>query len=384
MLLCPDGWIDVDKTDAVGLSNDALKYSLGFYDSLKNFQLANRTAARKEFLKFFYAHDLPSLRSYYKNIAVDLEVAHSLGDLANSTVPSYWCEECNKTSSGTKIFMNSGVCYAFFLTPSEGIEIWSNRRKIIIKVPDHPNNLFNISTTWQVFFTPNLNLLFSPVPAITLESSYRHILKLTAQKFVTLDKDDAHCVTPKEVARTNYSAEACVGECKNRVYKGSIGCQIFLMSSGIVQQPTEFCNYFDPLPGKNQTVLDFFASDGRDALKSAAGQSCSRNCHQVCEKFLYEAVLDVQTPLGDFDARGATENMGSSNTSVKMLSVEVVHSAAYQGGILTLVEMNTYSFTAFVNNVGGTLGLFVGGTLMTLVQVVMFFVTWMLDKRRPD
>lgn len=106
--------------------------------------------------------------------------------------------------------------------------------------------------------------------------------------------------------------------------------------------------------------------------------NCYDECPSKCERVFFDVSIISESKLADADYEHITESRFAGNMSIAALNI--VHNAVGEGGVMTYVEVNTYSFIELVNNIGGTLGLFVGGTLMTIVQATVFIVTVAVEK----
>lgn len=96
-------------------------------------------------------------------------------------------------------------------------------------------------------------------------------------------------------------------------------------------------------------------------------KNCLDQCPPKCERVIYQWSLQWQQVFPDEVERNSTKKLTSVSFSIDQM-------ATFDGATVAMTEVNTYSFTELVNNVGGTLGLFVGATLMTFVQVVLFCI----------
>lgn len=57
-----------------------------------------------------------------------------------------------------------------------------------------------------------------------------------------------------------------------------------------------------------------------------------------------------------------------------------INAAVLSGGMVTYQEVFTYSFETLVGNIGGTCGIWIGVSIMTLLQLFMFFLEESLRK----
>lgn len=366
MLLCPYSWLDEAKAKNRGISDEALKYSFGYFEYFDTpYQVQNVTKARQEFLEFFEAKNYSDLNEFFKSFTTNLKPYYSLQAVANASEPSFFCDSCADNFTLERVFMDGWMCYFFSLRstkPGAG-------RKGKVVVIKHRS----FSANWELYFPTDLDVLTQILPPITLRSGFRNVIKLNTIQLSTLDKkrSDDHCVEPHEVPE-NYSSDQCMAECKNHQYQSVWDCDFLPLSSIQDKHPTQLCNAYDGMPGRNITYSEFMQS--KEAGDLTSKQKCFEACPYRCDRTIYEATLHSETEIDSEEFFGIRQSAKEMNMSVAYL--KVLHSAVYQGGIMTLTEISTYSFTNFINNVGGTLGLFVGGTIMTFVQLFMFCVQY--------
>lgn len=211
---------------------------------------------------------------------------------------------------------------------------------------------------WLVLGIDSTRLLTNVVPSLYLPSFTENSVIIHARKFSTLRRSDAECRTDEDVEKTGYSRNVCVAQCQNEQYSKQRKCKaLHLSMPDELTDPSEICHSNAPSPEQPLLLTKY-----RDV--------CLERCPQECTRIIHQMALQSQQAL---------PRANTSSDSFIVLYVD--HSSVYEGGILTITEVNTYSFTALVNNVGGTLGLFVGGTLMTLAQVVLFLVKYVMDSR---
>lgn len=69
-----------------------------------------------------------------------------------------------------------------------------------------------------------------------------------------------------------------------------------------------------------------------------------------------------------------------------MTRIYLLNQAPLQGGYMSFTEVSTYSFDAMIGNIGGILGLWLGASIMSFIQILVFLFTWcfarQLNKRQ--
>src|SRR5687767_4669936 len=65
------------------------------------------------------------------------------------------------------------------------------------------------------------------------------------------------------------------------------------------------------------------------------------------------------------------ENRDWNTTEIR---IYVKHMAAYYRGIMVISQTQSYTLTDLISNIGGTLGLFLGGTVMKFAKLIFFAI----------
>lgn len=370
-MLCPKAWIDTRKALKMNISLDAFKYSLSYPDDpFYSNRPKDTVAAKEEFLSFYNSRGYSSLVDYYSAISPDLAPEEPR---RNTTPPSFSCAGCVPGSTVGKAMLDQRMCYVFRLQPVErGFGIYSGVRAAHIKYKDLSLGLIPDSPDWDLYFNRFLDTQVSVHPKITVRSFYLHTIKYDVQKFISLNKPSSPC---HEDADDGYSASKCMGECHNEMYRNRLNCSLFWLTfPPSTPNPMDTCNFMDKYPPQDDTLAAFFATEENARIDSVAADVCVKACPPKCEKIIYDMSLQVQEKLPESIIRKLEKE------NVTEIVVLVKHGAVYQGGMMVFSEMSTYTFTQLVNNIGGTLGLFVGGTVMTLAQLFLFVCSVTLRK----
>lgn len=118
--------------------------------------------------------------------------------------------------------------------------------------------------------------------------------------------------------------------------------------------------------------MEFRFASVEELLQPEVHEKCLDKCPRKCERTVYQAMVQQVLPL--------RMNKSVHSTDTYYIGIELEHSALRDGGIITMTEVTKYTFTDLVNNIGGTLGVFIGGTMMTIAQVILFFVVYGCEK----
>lgn len=234
-------------------------------------------------------------------------------------------------------------------------------------------------TTWKLRFIRYENLLEDLHPYLSIPSGYHGTVKFNVQLFISLTKPQAPCLEMSQVD-PGYSKKQCQVSCQNKLFQEEFGCSAFWLGTSESRlHPREFCNFNDHDSFRNYSGLEIWYNEKMRKVNTEMNNICAKKCIQKCERLLFEITLQSQIKLSETsDYNNISYN--AQRDKMSLLFINVIHGAHYQGGIITFVETNTYPFTLFMSNFGGTLGLFVGGTIMTVVQVIMFGIEILVEK----
>lgn len=117
MLLCPAAWFSEKQAMHLGLTNDALTYSLAYVysDTVMSRDVANVEKARDDFFRVYNRLKSRSLLDYYQAILPDLELEGS----NRSSGATYSCRNCKEKRAPKKKLLDHRLCYSFSLKPVE-------------------------------------------------------------------------------------------------------------------------------------------------------------------------------------------------------------------------------------------------------------------------
>lgn len=382
--ICPHVWLDAPKALSLGLSIDGLKFSLGFINSFGDkVQPTNITSAKKEFFDFFDTHNFTCYEDYLLRISVDVPLDRLFENYSSTLTTSALCGACDSATL-PKVVLDGMVCYELQLTPEKSHRSRITDPFVSMKVIDRSQGLIR-SSLWRVFVDANPLLRSSSATKLVIEPFSDISLRITSQKFSTLKSRESPCVFPEEVPE-NYTTETCIAECLYPLYDQYLNCTPFdLTIRNSKLHPLKLCNIFDRHRSMSfWQIRDVVRAGRSEVLASNEADVCQNKCQHRCKKIVYEttrqedfAFSDYNWDVGDFIAKARLSNL-------TMVALQIENAAMNQGGITTWTEISTISFTSFMGTVGGALGLFVGGTIMTFVQLIMFCVKLGLDRRKKQ
>lgn len=352
---------------ALGLSINALKYSLGYVGSVPDLTPNETAKAKEDFLDFYSAYNFSSLVDYYKKISIDLETTYSTKEFNNMTMAIKMNDK--KSVLIDKIYLHYQTCYAYYFAPT-GRSL-STTAVASVKFYDKTKGIMPMAPDLWLHLKTELGLLYSPLSPVYAETSYRTRVLIHAQRLIVLNKADSVCC---DQSPGNDSDSTCAARCVNKRYKSMIACQVFRYSMTTDKlSPWEACNSADKLDAfNNLTFGEFSTSEFQESVIN----DCIRKCPPKCDRTVYQMHIQWQQRLPP----QKSENVSSSSSlkeppkKQSFFEIYVEHAAKYDGETISFIEVNTYSFTELINNVGGTLGLFLGATLMTFAQLILFFI----------
>lgn len=365
MLVCPKDWFDTEKASGLGMSRDGLLQSLSYLLDLSPLDVSNYSAAEQEFQSIYKRHGFQSLLDYYRYISVGLTEL-TAESISTNHISGFACRGC-KIRRAEKTFLQMTFCYAFYFEPIErGLGVYSATRSVQILFKPKTQPLLAPANEWHIYFSSDINVLFSIFTMLTVRPYYHNFVKFSEQKFISMHSEDAPCSEPGHRS-SNYTSPACMAKCHNDLYRARIGCG-FLWLSDSHLPPANHCNTLDMARFGNQTIHEFYASTVNGDIDATAAKTCIRQCPLECKRKMYDTALHLQVSYSE------EEKARAKKSNMTLLEVVVNHNAVFQGGVLELKEIDTYTITQLVTNFGGTLGLFVGATLMTFAQVVLFII----------
>lgn len=375
--LCPSAWLDAEKAFSLGLSLDGLLYSMGYINliAFNNFYFDNVQQAKDDFLNFYSFHNFTSLLDYFNAISVDLSTVYSSSEF-NNVSNAVQLSHNGSTFLG-KFISAYHICHVYALNPAT--VNWFTYNFLTAKLTDKTLGISGGRMGWIISMNEIWNLQLLSTAGIYLEPFTINGIYISTKRVVAL-KSNSICTESSDSEDAMFS---CLARCYNNFYETEFNCKSlhFQTSKSALlnknQNAINFCNFYDKVPnGKNQTFREFWTSGESYKLSENIIKNCQPDCPRRCDRIFYESRLHMTIKLTDFELG----NISRMNSSYIVIYFNM--NAVFEGGMWVLREVSTFSFIQMVNNVGGALGLFIGGTIMTAAQLILFFANYMLEKKR--
>lgn len=374
----------------MGFSIEAIKYSFGYFADMQVPHLDDPAVAKEKFLSEYRVSNISSLDAYLKAIAVDIPVAATIGEFATFNSSITWCRGCSKRRLMQKVFFAGGICYLLEIAAHNEAVIGRayTDRMVVILLQDRTNEMpILYKKLWRLFQIQkrNATIKYSVAAPVFLSSFAFHHITITAEQYITL-KDTAGACISREEASPDYSPEVCYAECISEHRSVDANCLQYDQEPSspntIPKHPGNYCNIFDSRNGNGfyermdaENTLD----DRPDAILQR--QKCGGQCPPQCDRLMYGLTSKSKLEEDDFPNEYLYLSKKARERNMSTVGLVLTHQGVYQGGILTLKQVSTITPAGLISNLGGALGLFVGGTAMTFVQLIMFLVKLVLEKK---
>lgn len=334
------------------------------------------SAARLEFLEYT-SKNFIRLPEFYASIAEELSGARVIEDFAAAATSAYYCPRCDHNDQQKTFFVvGAGVCHKIaFSEALNGADRMSSNHVIAKVRQGHSEPYFKAFPAWYLYFSPDEQVELVPTTFLFLRPFTYTYIKVQAKRYVALENSKiSNCVSKNDKL---YSRLECLAKCEEELYLNRFGCRRwsrFHDNFEKVIDYTRYCNFLDK--HQNESMK---STSSMHFIKNQSA-ACFAQCPHKCERMFYEVSIISQIDIGGADYDHIFGELAEQNMSA--IHFNVLHNSVFEGGIITYSEVNTFTYVEFANNIGGTLGLFVGGTLLTLVQVLVFVVTVIFEKIR--
>lgn len=420
-VLCPPAFFSYEQAKAMGLSRNVLIYAMG-YGSLWNTYVdlgprgiprtsvqqvlegspENETLLYKiahegkmEFISFYQEKNFTSVRDFFELIAFNASSQH-MGFIESDPAFMHYCYDCDEDHpmNGRKLIYDNAICYSFtFNSATENASLRDTRLELVYR--DLTDGIADPSRNHWLLGLYSID----DMPSIILSPNSVYTAKLNAQRMIKL-ADGRTCVDTSQKENSGYNQRSCVRNCTDsRTQAVNRKHSSFLIPRG----PEEMLNSYDMhlrvLNGFAEAVrkvgTDRILADDPEAyriIQEALGDTsydgatnslknlsadqtidCYKKCNPVCDRITYDLSINYNGENGNPE----------KNQNRSMLHLNVKHSAASQGGMVTWEEFPAMTFSDFVSNIGGTIGLFLGCTVMTVAQLIMWAIKCLLTKKLP-
>lgn len=361
VLLCPPEWVDASKVRSLGIPIDALRYSLGYMRPPSDLQFGiNTSSAKSEFISYFTRSNFTSLLDYYMGISIEIPIVYTEDEFDKLDMAIKLTDRQSKAIG--RYATGYDICQGIQFIPTT--HTLYSATSATLKYNDKSEKLLVGETPGEIWVELgiDLNFLSYLAPPVVLRAYTANRVFVSTTRFQTLDRPDAPCKEDGDVDET-YSATACVARCQNERYTSSIGCKLLRYDTvKTVTTPMAYCNHLVKIKGINMTFSEFHKS----SLSKRITDECLTQCPPKCDRRIHQMFLQWQKDLPGYKVNKTANSF--------YVDVQIENIAKYQGQMTVITEVNTYTFTSLINNVGGTWGLFVGATLITFVQLVMFLI----------
>lgn len=349
--ICPNAWIDEEKIEKFHLSLNAVYYALGFAFEVDNLTLSTKNISlvngKIEYDNFVASHNITSLFDFYSAIAMKSD-----NILCVSTISPFDC-----SSESKQVFFIDQVCYepqllkkdctALTATPPAFLRVHNNYTKSSLWRKITGNNELIINPEYKVF-TPFLE-------KITLFKGSYIVVKIVPKKYQMLNVPGKYACIDNDSYSQKICHHHCMEEMSSLKYANCVRLSYFV-------DELHFFNQYQPCI---MSLLEQMQGTIWDLDKSKTIGICVQRCKPSCTKTLYE----VSTTF---------KSMPSCSTSESdSTSVEIIYDVC-ESGLETFSEYNRYSVESFIANIGGVLGLWVGASAVTFVQILMHTVQALL------
>lgn len=346
---------------------------------------ANSTAAvahemirgRTAFYDFYKKNKFKSLSQYFKTVTADFSTDNEelIGPIAkrgnqSDTLFISTCKGCDLSKPIEKKLFSGAMCFVFHL---QNVTAKSGDTPVRIVLTNHDRTsglLESTRKTWLMNYMPNVK---STGPVIQLKAFAIHNIKVNSQRIKML-KDESTCKDTTEKPNLNYDQRECTEIClSNETFlqhgkkEGHIS---FLATTNINEMGNTFDNLIETF---DNDEISTTAIENRTAAKVPSDQEvidCFAKCLPACDRTIYDVTI-------------AHSNIGehAREDNISVIEWTANHAAVYQGGVVTWQEMESMTWSEYVSNVGGTLGVFLGCTLMTSAQFILSAINYMLTRR---
>jgi Amiloride-sensitive sodium channel len=346
MALCPSQWMNVSRALETGLSLDAIRAALLHFDFEYGFD--DFEAAQRNLSEFMAAHGHYSVVDMFKTWMIHFE-------------DRLRCDRCVNNGSVEVVQSGDYLCFKIDLIPENAamrnvensyVSVWYDHEDHSYGVAGRPAYLsLNIQHDW-----------ISPMYETGLYLDTRKQHWITIKPTRILQQESGDCFADRLADKVNYSEFMCMSDCMQRQwYLPCFGCM--------------YDGYFVRTPEReNWTYCTLRMLEPECRLSQwEAAETCNERCPARCETLGYALTMS-SGPLETEDApehrvirKFTAEPDDQPARTVVLVLLDVTD------GVVTFEEVSVYTFDTLVANLGGVLGFCFGGSIITFVQVFLFF-----------
>lgn len=356
MFLCPYNWIDFPKAKDLNISLEALKFGLShIFSQSKGEYLTydyENDKGKNDFLAYIKQNHIEDYREFFHLISKSTK---DVGELLTLKKPV--------PINATKLFLYSQIGYLLQVDPMHcSTEATYSRPKFKLFFTEDEyleHEYLNLSTEnyHTLLFYPDLYATVG-FNRIILDKDKEYVLKIFPKKFVAKDSIRKPCIDKR--THPKYSSRLCVMDCIERKlnlkHKNCMHLGLFNYTKSDAGTP--YCT--------SMTVY----TDHDDRLIKTYTDQCTLNCLQKCEHYLPEFLISSA------DIRLKAEN---NLSTVSYSTVEILYDVCNQG-VMVITEYERLSFEGLIADVGGILGLWLGASAITFIQIIMFVLEAIMTK----
>ncbi|XP_055846694.1 pickpocket protein 28-like [Episyrphus balteatus] len=252
--------------------------------------------------------------------------------------------------------VGAGITESFVLNPTDKIEdednkcrTYSQDFKLIVQtpgeVPQVKKNFINIPFDQDI-------LLSIKAQIMKTSEGLRHYTPERRQCYYQYERFLRYY--------TKYTQASCELECLANQTLAKCGCVKFSMPRALSHP---ICGW-KKSSCADQVANNFVSWKFMAKTKGFGESACTGYCLPTCFDIKYKAEIELQAPRD-----------GGTNTLFRLTSLTIKFEEDVVNG---LIRTELYSITDFIANCGGLLGLFMGVSILSLVELVYFFTVRLL------
>lgn len=356
LALCPVDWANDSKIEQLPLSNNALLYAASFiYNVSIKMNKTTIKVARDEFITYLNSMNYTVI-NFYKSLMVH---PPNILEIQINQVPgldlSY---DFNSQYGGLGKFcfvtsfppLNYGPLLYF---PFSFVLLHKNTAKKNASF----NPFVDYSSTSILFSSQYKNVRYNYEKLVDLKENIAYKVSVRASYAVRISTDKYRC---KSVTKENklYNRRICQSQCvlEKLFEQNCCSCFNFGLSDNVTYSKPDtypLCTFLD------KSMSDYMHSHSTDCAQRLAEHCAKNECLPFCEQWRYEYAVFQETI-----------QRNNSPTEIHFVFNPV-------DGILHSEEVSIYEWSTFVSNIGGHLGLWMGGSVLSIAQLIYYIAVFL-------
>lgn len=359
LALCPIVWVNESKVEQLTnqLSKNAITYAVSLlYNVSTVMNETNIKEARDEFITYLNSENY-TVMNFYKSLMDDHD---KVFEIKLSWMPGQnTCYRTNVQYAGAGKFCFVITFQSLYQAPLVYFPFsFVFRYKNVAKVsasnlfvdhesPPYPIVLMGGEANVK-FSSQILELKRNIIYKMTIRASYSTRLRTTIYQCVQVTEENKL-----------YSRQYCQFQCVQHklVEEKLVPCYRFGVSDNVTDSKPETYRLCTSLDGTSSKAYFLTDSVSQIALNCSLG-----DCLPFCEQWRYEATI-------------FTEPLGENNSAAE---IHIVFNPV--DGILHTEEIFMYEWDTFVSNIGGHLGLWMGGSVLSVIQLVYYIAVFLGER----